>query len=103
MEGQRIVSLVSDPFGFEWNLFGTATWDLGPMTSMQTLWIVQVLLVLIGHVYSLWASRHAASQLYSDSRAAMRSQIPMLVTMILFSIMSLWLLRQPMEMRMTWM
>jgi ferredoxin len=103
MEGQRIVSLVSDPFGLEWNLFGTATWDLGPMTSMQTLWIVQVLLVLIGHVYSLWASRHAASQLYSDSRAAMRSQIPMLVTMILFSIMSLWLLRQPMEMRMTWM
>jgi polyferredoxin len=103
MEGQRVIALASDPFGFEWNLFGTARWDLGSMTSMETLWIVQVLLVLVGHVYSLWSSRHAAAELYADSRAATRSQIPMLVTMILFSIMSLWLLKQPMEMRTTWM
>ena len=28
-----------------------------------------------------------------------RSQLPMLIAMILFSVMSLWLLKQPMEMR----
>ena len=47
--------------------------------------------------------RHAAGGLFSDTRAAFRSQLPMLAAMILFSVMSLWLLRQPMAMRMSWM
>jgi ferredoxin len=103
MEGQRLAALLSDPFGWEWNLFGTATWVPAPLLSTETLWGVQVLLVLTGHVYSLWAARQAASSLYADARAAFRSQVPMLAAMILFSIMSLWLLKQPMEMRMSWM
>ena len=103
MEGQRLIPLVSDPFGYEWNLFGTAGWAVRPLISMQTLWAIQVLLVLVGHVYSLWAARRAAGSLFTESGAAFRSQIPMLAAMILFSLMSLWLLKQPMEMRLSWM
>lgn len=102
-EGPRVLALASDPFGFEWNLFGTATWAPGPLLTMRTLWLVQVLLVIVGHVYSLWASRRAADALYADPAAARRSQLPMLAAMIAFSLMSLWLLKQPMEMRTTWM
>ena len=40
-----------------------------------------------------------AGVLVADSALARRSQIPMLAAMILFSILSLWLLKQPMEMR----
>ncbi len=103
MEGQRIVALASDPFGFEWDLFGTASWDLGPMVSVTTLWVLQVLLVLVGHVYSLWIARDVAGRLHPGAAAARASQLPLLVSMIAFSVMSLWLLKQPMAMRMSWM
>ena len=36
---------------------------------------------------------------FADRKAGFRSQLPMLVGMICFSIFSLWLLKQPMEMR----
>jgi len=102
-EGPRLIALASDPFGWEWNLFGTARWEMGALVGMQTLWAIQVLLVVVGHVYSIWAARGAAGALFVDPRAALRSQLPMLAAMVAFSVMSLWLLRQPMEMRMTWM
>jgi len=103
MEGPRLAALVSDPFGWEWDLFGTARWEMAPLTSLRTLWLIQVLLVVVGHVFSLWAARGAAGTLFAEPRAALRSQLPMLVAMVAFSVMSLWLLRQPMEMRATWM
>jgi hypothetical protein len=99
VEGQRIIALLSDPFGWEWNLFGTARWTPGPVVPMQTLWGIQIFLVLIGHVYSLWAARGAAVALFGNRRAALRSQLPMLAAVIIFSVMSLWLLKQPMQMR----
>jgi len=99
MEGQKVIALASDPFGFEWNLFGTADWTLKPLINLQTLWILQVFFVMIGHIYSLWTAHCTAGLLFKNSNAALRSQVPMLVAMILFSILSLWLLKQPMEMR----
>jgi len=99
IEGQRVVALLSDPFGYEWDLFGTAGWTPGPLVSLQTLWGIQILLVLIGHVYSLWAARGAATALFQNRRMALRSQFPMLAAVIMFSVMSLWLLKQPMQMR----
>ena len=99
MEGQKVIALLSDPLGREWNLFGTAKWILPPLVNLPTLWIIQVMFVMIGHVYSLWVARRVATGLFDDPKAATRSQVPMLIAMILFSIMSLWLLKQPMEMR----
>lgn len=99
MEGQKVLALASDPFGWGWNLFGTAAWNPAPLVDLPTLWVIQVFLVLVGHVYSLWIARRTAGALFGDPRAAFRSQIPMLLAMILFSLMSLWLLKQPMQMR----
>jgi hypothetical protein len=50
-------------------------------------------------VYSLWVAQRTSVRLFGDRRAAVRSQLPMLIGMICFSIFSLWLLKQPMEMR----
>jgi hypothetical protein len=114
IEGQKIIPLMSNPFGFapdqrwnilgisgvgSWNLFGTADWTLAPLVTLPTLWLLQVILVLVGHVYSLWVADNTARRLYPTSGNAMRSQLPMLVGMVLFSMFSLWLLKQPMEMR----
>jgi YHS domain-containing protein/ferredoxin len=99
MEGQKVVALISDPFGWGWNAFGTAGWVVPPLVSLDVLWVLQVLLVGVGHVYSLWAANRISRRLFADPRAAARGQWPMLVGMIAFSVLSLWLLKQPMEMR----
>lgn len=99
MEGPKVATMISDPFGWGWNLFGTAGWSIPPLISLQNLWIVQVLLVLVGHVYSLWVAQKTSLRLFGTAKAAFRSQLPMLGGMISFSVFSLWLLKQPMEMR----
>lgn len=99
VEGTRIVPLLSDPLGHGWDLLGTASITIPPVLDLPSLWALQVLFVLIGHVFSLWVSSRVSHHMYADRAAAMRSQVPMLVAMILFSALSLWLLRQPMIMR----
>ncbi len=114
MEGQKVIPLLSNPLGYlpgeswsflgaagigPWNLFGTAEWVIAPLVSLPSLWIMQVILVLVGHVFALWVADCSARNLYPAKGAAFRSQIPMLIGMVLFSIFSLWLLKQPMEMR----
>ncbi|GIW81705.1 MAG: hypothetical protein KatS3mg105_3512 [Gemmatales bacterium] len=99
MEGPKVVALFSDPFGWNWNLFGTAQWSVPPLISLDVLWIVQIVLVLVGHLFSLWVAQRTSVNLFGNRQSAVRSQIPMLVAMILFSVFSLWLLKQPMEMR----
>jgi hypothetical protein len=98
MEGPKLLALVSDPFGWGWNVFGTARWTAPPLVSLEGLWRIQVLFVLVGHLYSLWITARTARRL-AASREALAVQIPMLVAMVAFSWGSLWLLKQPMEMR----
>lgn len=99
MEGPKVIKLASDPFGSGANYFGTAGWNIPPMVSLDVLWIMQVLLIGVGHVYSLWAANRISRNMFSDEKAALRGQWSMLIGMIAFSIFSLWLLKQPMEMR----
>jgi hypothetical protein len=99
MEGPKVIAMASDPFGWGWNVLGTASWVIPPMISLDKLWILQVFLVLVGHVYSLWIAQKTSLRLFGTSGAAFRSQLPMLAAMIAFSVFSLWLLKQPMEMR----
>jgi len=99
MEGPKVVALISDPFGWGWNIFATAGVSITPITSLDVLWILQVILVGVGHVYSLWAAQKISGHIFVNPAAARRGQWPMLAAMIAFSIFSLWLLKQPMEMR----
>ena len=63
--GQFIIPLASDPFGFGWNLFGTAGYkvDLG-ILSPYVFWYGAVALIVAGHVIAVvlaHASRCACS------------------------------------------
>jgi len=98
-ESQKIIPLASDPFGWGWDLFGTSAMSVAPIVSLPMLWLIQVGLVLVGHVYSLYFARRIAGDVFGSTRHVFRSQIPMLAAMVLFSLASLWLLKQPMEMR----
>lgn len=99
MEGPKLFALLSDPFGRGWNLLGTTGSVPAPWVSLEGLWGLQVLFVLIGHVYSLWISAKTTRRLVPDPKRGFAAQLPMLAAMVAFSVFSLWLLRQPMEMR----
>jgi len=98
-EGKKLLRAASDPFGWGWNLFGTAQMPVDAMLPVQVGWTIQVALVLTGHVYAIVIAHRTARELYPDPRAAVASQLPMLAAMMLFSFQSLWLLSQPMLMR----
>lgn len=70
MEGQKVLALASDPFGWGWDLLGTADWKLPPLVTLPTLWGIQVFLVAVGHVYSLWVSQKTAVSLFGDAKIA---------------------------------
>jgi len=100
MEGQNVVPLLSDPMGFGWNLFGTATWtNLPPILGKDFIWITQVLLVIIGHVFGIIVSQKTSRKLFGEGRLATVVQIPLLAAMIIFSFLSLWIMHLDMNMR----
>jgi hypothetical protein len=94
--GQFVVPLVSDPFGWGWNLFGTRTHavDLAVLNP-YVYWYGSVLLIVFGHILAVVAAHRAALRLFGSRRRALRSQIPMLALMVVYTTISLWILAQP--------
>ncbi len=98
-EGQNLLPLMSDPFGWGWNLFGTAGVAYGPLLSLGSIWYLQIICIVIGHVFGVLVADRMARTLYPDSEKAHRCLVPLLATMVLYSSFSIWLIAQPMEMR----
>jgi len=94
--GQFIIPLASDPLGRGWNLFGTASYkvDLG-IVSPYVFWYGAVALILIGHVIAVYLAHVQALRLYRERRAALKSQVPMIALMVVYTTLSLWILAQP--------
>ncbi len=98
-ESQKLVVLVSDPFGYGWDLFGTAAMKTASLFSLETVWALQVVMIMTGHIFGIYVSHKQAHMMFKDRKTALKSQLPMIVMMVLFSVLSLWLIAQPMEMR----
>ena len=95
-QGLQIVRLASDPFGFQWNLFGTATLPPDPLIlDAGTVWHTQVALILIGHILGVYISHVEALRVFRGTKRAVVSQLPMLVLMIIFTTVGLWILSLP--------
>lgn len=93
--GQFIVPLLSDPFGFGWNLFGTAGYRVNyALVSPTFFWYAAILLIVLGHVVAVYLAHREALRLFG-SGAALRSQIPMLALMVGYTMLSLWIMAQP--------
>jgi hypothetical protein len=98
MQGPKIVELISDPFGFGWNLFGTVHWRIEPITlGMTSLWHTQVALIVVGHVASVLVAHRESLRTFGTPRQATLSQLPMLVLMVLFTASGLWILSLPLN------
>ncbi len=95
-DGLKILSVVSDPFGLGWNLFGTAGHFRAPvLIDVAIIWHLQVALIVTGHVASAYCAHRIASNTYATRGQALRSQLPLLILMIAMTICGLWILSQP--------
>jgi len=94
--GQFIIPLASDPFGWGWNLFGTAGYKVNlAIASPYVFWYGAVTLVVVGHVIAVYLAHAVALREFGDRRLALLSQVPMLALMVGYTMLSLWILAQP--------
>lgn len=95
-QGQFIVPLLSDPFGWGWNLLGTADYqpDIG-LVGARCAWFTAVMALVTGHIIAVYLAHRVALRVLCEPAAARRSQYPMLVLMLGYTMLSLWLLAQP--------
>ncbi len=99
-EWSKLRRLISDPLGWGYDWFGTARAPLSALWSPESIWYLQVGLVVIGHAYGIFVAQREALRVYGgDRKASFRLHLVMVVGMIAMSMLSLWLLAQPMFMR----
>ena len=94
--GQFVIPLASDPFGWGWNLFGTADYKVNlALVSPYVFWYGAVTIIVVGHVIAVYLAHMAALRLFGSHRGALVSQVPMLLLMVAYTSLSLWILAQP--------
>ncbi len=94
--GQQIIPLISDPFGYGWNAFGTADYQVDiAIVGARFAWITAVIAIVIGHIVAVYLAHVMALRAFGNHAVALRSQYPMLVLMVGYTMISLWILAQP--------
>jgi hypothetical protein len=91
-EGQAFFALLSDPFGRGWDLFGSADnrIDFTAVSTTTISWL-QVAAIVAGHVAGVVLAHDRALVLFPGKQAT-KSQYPLLVVMVLFTVGGLALL-----------
>jgi hypothetical protein len=96
LAGQFIIPLVSNPFGFGWNIFGTALYRLDvTVVNARLVWYTAVAAIVLGHMLAIYVAHATALRALGDRALALRSQYPMLGLMVGYTMVSLWILAQP--------
>jgi hypothetical protein len=94
--GQLAIPLASDPFGFGWDLFGGAGRVIDPgLFTAGNAWFVALGAIVIGHVVAVVLGHVAIEGAAASRRAANLAQLPMLALMVAYTVLSLWILAQP--------
>jgi len=90
--GQDFLSRLSDPIDRGWDLFGTVDWSVNfTLVSAVTIAWVQAGGIVIGHVAGVLAA-HDRSLEVCDTKAAVRSQYPLVAIMVIYTVGALVLL-----------
>jgi hypothetical protein len=95
--GQVVIPLASDPFGRGWDLFGTAHYRIATgLVGARFAWYTSVVVIVLGHVLAMYVAHRLALERFSEPRTARRSQYPLAALMVAYTMLSLWILAQPM-------
>jgi hypothetical protein len=96
IQSQGLIPLLADPLHQGANLLPTAGYKPSfDLADVRIVWYLQVSLIVIGHVIAVYLAHLRALVAFPDHRAAQRSQLPMLVLMVLYTCTSIWILAQP--------
>ena len=96
VQGQLLIPLASDPFGAGWDLFGTVDYRVNiAIVNARIAWFVAVAAIVIGHIISVYLAHVIALRTSRERAPALRSQFPMLALMVGYTMLSLWILAQP--------
>ncbi|VVB90139.1 4Fe-4S binding domain protein [uncultured archaeon] len=91
-EGTWIIPVLSDPFGFGWDLFGTSGYMPAPLLNSNNILLLQWLLVFIGLGFSVSIGKNISRRMFRESNSA---YIPVLIFVLIFFVFNLWVLGQP--------
>jgi hypothetical protein len=95
-EGQNMFRIISDPFGFGWNLFNTAKYEVNlSIIDANFTWHFQVALILVGHIVGTYLAHVVALKVFPSHKKALLSQFPLLLLMVVYTMIGLWILSQP--------
>jgi hypothetical protein len=93
-DAPRLLPLIFDPFGLGGAHYGTAQESIF-LPPARFIWHIQVGLILLGHVVSVYLAHTQALRIFPEGRKALWSQFPMLVLMMAFTTAGLWILSLP--------
>lgn len=76
---------------------GMTTGSLDPLgwLALPVFWGSQVLLIVVGHVVAVVAAHTVTIDRYASVHAARRAHLPLVVLMIGYTVLSLWIISQP--------
>ena len=95
-EGQTVIPVLSDPFGWGWNLFGTSNLRLSSLFSNEVLTALQFGLLLLGQGFAVYVAYRLGNRVFgSRGQGFLRGLAPILVLAITWSIFNVWVLSMP--------
>jgi len=96
VQGQYVIPLLSDPFGYGWNLFGTAGYRVDiAVVGARFSWYAAVTSIVVGHIAAVYLADVRAHQILGARRAALRAQLPLTALMVIYTFGSLSILSEP--------
>ncbi len=96
VQGQNAIALISDPFGWGWDLFGTRGRAIDiAVIDAKTTWYLALGAIVAGHAASVYLAHAAAERLAGGRGLAFRGLVPMTVLMVVYTVVSLQILAEP--------
>ena len=96
-QGQNTLSLISDPFGWRWNLFGTAQLHTrSGLVDARMTWYVAIAMVVLGHCAGVWLAHRVALRDQGQPGKAVRAALPLVMLMLVYTAVSLFVIAEPM-------
>lgn len=89
-EGTGLIQVLSDPFGFGWDLFGSSGYMPAPLLNSNNILLIQWLLMFMGLWASFSAGKNVSMQFQKEAVF-----IPVLIFVLVFFVFYLWVLGQP--------
>lgn len=94
--GPQLLALISDPFGFGWNIFGTAKLaHMNVLLGARTVWFIEIGFIIAAHIGGVLYAHLLALNVFKSPQLALKSQYPLAALMVGFTVVTLWLLSQP--------